>query len=181
MIGMVSKEFVDFFMQVFAFALGGLAAVVLGFKLLWPRVESFQFKLQMLQRSRTENREIRQLKFAAYERLLVLVHRMEPMQVLVRQHQENLSLATFVSRAIQDVEAEFQHNFAQQLYVSDAAWQAVADLKKTTVNLLRRVLEAEADEPIVEQYVARVLKQVREVETNPYEAVQQLLKREMYL
>ncbi|WPL50323.1 DUF7935 family protein [Sphingobacterium bambusae] len=181
MISMVSKEFVEFFTQVFAFALGGLAAVVVGFKLLWPRVESFQFKLHMMQRNRAEDREIRQLKFAAYERLLVLVHRMEPIQVLVRQHQEELTLATFVSRAIQDVEAEYQHNFTQQLYVSDVAWQAVTDLKKSTVSLLRRVLETEAGEPLVDQYVAQVLKQVREVEVNPYEAVQQQLKREMYL
>ena len=38
---------------------------------------------------------------------------------------------------IQEVEAELEHNYTQQLYVSDAAWKSVLALKKYTIELIR--------------------------------------------
>ncbi|MFD2596330.1 hypothetical protein ACFSSD_13460 [Sphingobacterium griseoflavum] len=179
MICTMSKEFVSFFMQVCAFALGGFAAFLLGFKLVWPRVEAFLLRLKIMHRDVALEKDARQMQFAAYERLLVLAHRMEPMLVLARQHQEDLILPLFVSRAIQDIESEYQHNFAQQLYVSDEAWNAVTKLKVNTILLLRNVLDKQDGEVSVDQYVADVLGHVRSQEQNPYQATQKILKREI--
>ncbi len=172
-------EYIDFFKQLFVVVFGVFAALVLAFYIIWPKIENYLLKLNNINQSKVLTKDYLQLKFAAYERLLLLVHRISPAQAMVRHHDLQWTVSQFRQAVIADIENEYQHNFTQQLYVSDAAWTIVRDLKDRTVTLLRNASKGLQENANADDYIAVVLRHVSELEVNPYEAAQVLLKREL--
>ncbi len=175
----MSKEFIDFFMQLLATSLAVFAGGLLVFRLAWPKVEVHMLRLNALNQSRDFNKALQQLRFTAYERLLLFANRIEPQALMLRNHSPELSVDSFVRALLQEVESEYQHNLTQQLYVSDAAWAFLTDLKNNTISLLRNAKEGLPKDAILDQYVAVVLQHMKELEPNPYAAVQLILKKEL--
>ncbi|WP_139227563.1 DUF7935 family protein [Sphingobacterium wenxiniae] len=176
---MMSKEFIDFFGQVLAITFGVIAGGLLLFRVLWPKIESYILKLNALNQNKLFTREMQQMRFAAYERLLLLTHRIEPQQLMLRNHQEGLPVTTFVNALVGEVQAEYQHNLAQQLYVSDVAWTYISDLKDNTIKLLQNGKKELSGNAGLDQYIAVVLNHIKSLDENPYHAVQVLLKKEL--
>lgn len=175
----MSKDFIEFFTTVLAVGFGVLAAGLILYWVLWPKIESYVLKLNAMNQSRAFAKEFLQLRFAGYERLLLFVNRLEPKQVMLRHHDPRMTMEQFKSLLLQDVENEFQHNLTQQLYVSDIAWSFVVDLKDNTIALFKNVAKGMDKDANVDQFVAMVLKHMKELEDNPYDKVQEILKKEL--
>ena len=172
-------EITTFFKELVAIALGGLVALVFTFYIIWPKIENLMLRLKNIQLDSAQRKENLQLRFAAYERLLLFSHRITPKEVMLRNHQSHYTIENFKQAIIADIESEYQHNFTQQLYVSDVAWKLVKDLKDNTVSLFRNTSQNLSVDATLDQFIAIVLKHVQEQEVNPYEATQLLLKREL--
>jgi len=172
-------EFVAFFTRLFSLTFGVFAALVLAFYIIWPKIENYILKLNNINQHKSQTKAYRQLTFAAYERLILLVHRISPQQVMLRHHDVRISVVQFRQIVISDIENEYQHNFTQQLYVSDAAWTTVRDLKDSTITLLRNASSGLGENASLDDYIAIVLRHINELDTNPYDAAQILLKREL--
>lgn len=172
-------EYVDFFKELFVLAFGVFAALVLAFYIIWPKIENLLLKMSNINQNKALLKDKMQLQFAAYERLVLFVHRMAPDQVMIRHHAAGMSVSQFKQAIIADIESEFQHNFTQQLYVSDAAWTIVKDLKVNTIDLLRNANKGLSNDVSLDGYVELVLKHLKGLELNPYDAAQVLLKQEL--
>lgn len=172
-------EYIDFFKQLFVLVFGVFAALVLAFYIVWPKIENHLLRMRNIYQNKEFVKNQMQLRFAAYERLLLFVHRLSPDQVMARHHVEGMGLSQFRQAIITDVESEFQHNFTQQLYVSDAAWSIVKDLKDNTLDLFRNASQGLSVATPLDQYVEAVLKHIKGLDVNPYEAALVLLKREL--
>lgn len=172
-------QYVDFFFKLFLYTFSIFAGLLLAFRLIWPKIESTALKFIEFTHRRTLSKEQQQLKFAAYERLLLFVHRIEPKEIMWRHREHRANLPVFRRLLLEDVENEFQHNFTQQLYVSDRSWAAVRDLKEDTLSLLRNVYEGLPAEATFEQYFTAVSTHVDGVVQHPYRAAQQVLKSEL--
>ncbi|RZK49857.1 MAG: hypothetical protein EOO99_03655 [Pedobacter sp.] len=77
------------------------------------------------------------LKAQAYERMLLLVDRIHPKQLVLRNSSEDLNALNYQHLLIQDLQAEFQHNIAQFLYLSPSAVQILRKLKADTIQLIQ--------------------------------------------
>lgn len=172
-------EFVELLKQLFIISFGVLVALVLAFYVVWPKVEYLFIKVNDIGVNKELLKSNQQLKFAAYERLILFAHRISPYQVMLRNHNPSISIDQFKQLLIADVENEYQHNFTQQLYVTDASWTIIKDLKESTISLLKNSSRVIAKEASVDEYVAIVLKHVSELDVNPYEAAQVILKKEL--
>src|SRR5690606_41351401 len=98
----MSAAFIDFFTQIFAITFGGLAGSLIIFRLMWPKVESYILKLNAINQNRLFTKEMQQMRFAAYERLLLFAHRIEPQLVILRSHQPGVNTEQFKKALIQD-------------------------------------------------------------------------------
>ncbi len=172
-------EFIEFFKQLFVIAFGGFAALLLTFYMIWPKIENYLLKINNINQHKAQAKDHRQLRFAAYERLILLVHRISPQQVMVRHHDAQQTVTQFQQAILSDIENEYQHNFTQQLYVSDAAWTVVKDLKESTISLFRNTGKGLARDATLDNYIAVVLHHMNELDVNPYDAAQLLLKKEL--
>ncbi|MCA5004527.1 DUF7935 family protein [Sphingobacterium bovistauri] len=172
-------EFVELLKQLFIVAFGVLVALVLAFYVVWPKIEYLFLKVNDIGQNKELLKNNQQLKFAAYERLILFAHRIAPYQVMLRNHNPNITVEQFKQLLMADIENEYQHNFTQQLYVTDAAWSIVKDLKDSTIGLLKNSSKVISSDAKVDDYVNIVLKHLSELDVNPYEAAQLILKKEL--
>jgi hypothetical protein len=73
------------------------------------------------------------VRMQAYERLILLLERIEPAGLLVRTNMPGMNASQLQSALVQSVRSEFEHNLSQQLYVSTKAWEMVRNAREETI------------------------------------------------
>ena len=73
------------------------------------------------------------LKIQAMERLILFLERLQPQQLVYRNMEQGMELRTFHLRLLHNIREEFEHNLAQQLYVSKEAWNLVQNARDELV------------------------------------------------
>lgn len=88
-------------------------------------------ELQMANR-----KQVLPTRLQAYERLLLLLERIEPNNLIIRVHRPGMTSGQLQSELLQTVRQEYEHNLSQQLYVSSAGWKKVKEAKEGVVQLI---------------------------------------------
>lgn len=83
------------------------------------------------------------LRLQAYERLTIFLERISPSKLLLRVKPSGNDAESYGNKLIQVIEQEFDHNLAQQIYVSDTAWKAVKTSKSVMIKIIRGAIEKE--------------------------------------
>lgn len=83
-----------------------------------------------------QNKLITPLKLQAYERLVILMERMTPNNLIFRVNKPGISASQLKVDLIEEINNEFNHNLSQQVYVSPQAWQIVRIAKEEMVNII---------------------------------------------
>ena len=78
------------------------------------------------------------LKLQAYERMTLFLERIDPSKILIRVSPISEIKEEYVNYVIAQIEQEFEHNLAQQIYVSDECWGFISTAKNATIQLLRK-------------------------------------------
>jgi len=87
------------------------------------------------------------LKLQAYERLVILCERISLPNLISRVNQPHLSAREMRFMLIENIKQEFEYNASQQIYVSQAAWEAVRNLRDQSlliINSISKTLPADA-------------------------------------
>jgi len=83
------------------------------------------------------------LRLQAYERLTLLMERINPSQLMVRINPISNDKNDYENYVIAQIEQEFEHNIAQQIYVSDKCWTIIITAKNATVQMVRTAAKNE--------------------------------------
>jgi hypothetical protein len=83
-----------------------------------------------------QNKLVTPLKLQAYERLVILMERMNPNSLIFRVSKPGISASQLKIELISDINNEFNHNVSQQIYISSQAWQMVRVAKEEMVNII---------------------------------------------
>ncbi|MEP2935130.1 MAG: hypothetical protein ABJM06_05395 [Gilvibacter sp.] len=78
------------------------------------------------------------MRLQAYERLTILLERIDPNRLLVRVKPLNKDLEAYESLLISNIEQEFDHNISQQIYVSQECWNLINAAKNATIHVIRQ-------------------------------------------
>lgn len=87
------------------------------------------------------------LKLQAYERLVILCERISLPNLISRLNQPGLSAREMQYMLVENIKQEFEYNASQQIYVSQAAWEAVRNLRDQSlliINSIGKTLPADA-------------------------------------
>lgn len=76
------------------------------------------------------------LRLQAYERLILLLERISPNNLVVRVTRPGIDAAVLQSELIKTIKAEYEHNLSQQIYVSSKAWDLVKNAKEEIIKLV---------------------------------------------
>ena len=77
------------------------------------------------------------VRLQAYERLTLFLERIAPSQLLLRVAPTDTDKTSYEKLLIANIEQEFEHNLAQQIYMSDELWNIVKSAKNGTIKLIR--------------------------------------------
>lgn len=75
-------------------------------------------------------------RLRAYERLTLLLERINPNNLLVRKITTSNNCLQLQTEALDDIRREFEHNVSQQIYVSDSVWEAIENARENLVQLI---------------------------------------------
>lgn len=79
------------------------------------------------------------LRLQAYERLVVFLERIKPESLIARINEPGLQVKDVRLLMVHSIQAEYEHNLSQQIYVSKASWEAVCNAKEQLVNLINSI------------------------------------------
>ncbi|MEM6265535.1 MAG: hypothetical protein AAGI38_23735 [Bacteroidota bacterium] len=87
------------------------------------------------------------LKVAAYERAVLFLERISPQNLVPRLNFHGKSASELKVEMLNEIRGEYEHNLAQQIYISNHAWASLTRAKEemmAVVNLSARELPQEA-------------------------------------
>ena len=82
-------------------------------------------------------------RLQAYERMTLFMERINPSQLLVRITPISDDKNEYANYVIAQVEQEFEHNLAQQIYISDECWSIITTAKNATIQMIRLASKSE--------------------------------------
>lgn len=95
-----------------------------------------QRKVRILELKKEQVNTLTPIKLQAYERLTLLLDRISPDNLVLRLFKAGQSAQQLHYELIQTINSEFNHNIAQQIYVSDESWRMVKAVKEQMLSLI---------------------------------------------
>ncbi len=75
-------------------------------------------------------------KLQAYERFSLLLERITPESLVLREQQSNMTAFQLQSQLLKTVRTEFNHNLAMQIYVPLKSWEQIKKAREEVVRLI---------------------------------------------
>lgn len=138
------------------------------------------FSLKAIELNKESRAQILPLRLQAHERLIIFVDRINPPNLLVRLHQQGISIATLQAGILNEIRSEYQHNVTQQLYIDSVTWGVVRKLKDDTIAMVNNTVQGlPADVNGIELSKA-ILQHMASIEENPYDLTIELIKKDIH-
>ncbi len=120
------------------------------------------------------------LRLQSYERLTLLIERMEPNNLLTRMLPPDVSAKEYQLMLISTIKSEFDHNLSQQIYVSANLWSAIVAVRNDMLKNIHIIAASIPVESSASQLCKAILNEYYERESPaPHLAAQQLLREEV--
>jgi len=165
-------------LDILKLTVAGVGVVWVAFYLFKPYLDKSQ-RLQVLELKKAADNTTLPLRLQAYERVVLLIERINPASLLVRLNNPAYSAADLHHLAIQEVNNEYQHNITQQVYVSSRAWGVVRRLKDDTAGLLNGTLRGLPDNATGLDFSRALLTHLSQLDSNPYELAAGMVQKDL--
>ncbi|MEN9743309.1 MAG: hypothetical protein RLZZ65_1114 [Bacteroidota bacterium] len=117
-------------------------------------------------------------KLEAYQRLILLLERLHPSQLTLRVLQVQSSATAQQTILLQTVRDEFEHNIAQQLFVSEQAWSALLQSKEEVIRVINMAANTLAPGASSTDLGAKILEITAQLPQFPTEIAAAILREE---
>ena len=81
------------------------------------------------------------LRLQAYERMALFLERITPNQLVSRINNTELNVGALHYLMLEAIREEYNHNIAQQIYISDEVWEVVTGSKEEVISMLNQVVD----------------------------------------
>ncbi len=78
------------------------------------------------------------LRLQAYERMAIFLERINPSKLLIRVAPMSQDKKLYEAFIIDHIEQEFEHNLAQQIYITEDCWNIILTAKNTLIQNIRK-------------------------------------------
>lgn len=105
------------------------------------------------------------LRLQAYERMILFVERMSPRQLIPRVYDTDMTVRDLQIAMTMAIRTEYEHNLAQQIYVSKNVWETVKNVKEQELNMINRIAQTLPPDAPAKDLHARILEIVSNTDT----------------
>jgi len=112
---------------------------------------------------------IQPLRLQAYERFLLYLERINPNNSIINLYKPGMSARLLQSSLIDKIRSEFDHNMAQQLYISDSSWESIRNAREETlkiINMAAKNCGPDATGIDLSNKIYEIISQLKEIPTD---------------
>jgi hypothetical protein len=121
----------------FASLLSAIIVGVIAYLFFKTHTDNEEGRRRFLLHKETQSKTL-PLRLQAYERLTLLLERIDPNSLLIRVKPKGNDLNKYEQDLVSSIEDEFVHNLSQQIYVSVEMWNVTRTTKNTTIQIIRQ-------------------------------------------
>jgi hypothetical protein len=136
------------------------------------------YQNQMVAMKAENQKMITPLRLQAYERLILLMERTNLSDLITRTHKAGMSARMLHSELLKTIRNEFDHNIAQQLYVTNKSWDSLKTAKEETIKTINIAASHVSDTAPAMELVNVLFDIITKVERLPTEIATDMLKME---
>lgn len=129
------NTFLSTFLEILKYTLPALIMLTVTYMIVSKFLTEQTARKQLALFHETQNITI-PLRLQAYERLALYIERITPRNLLNRVYQKDMNVAVYEAMLVQAIKSEYDHNLAQQIYVSRLVWQTVSGVKEQEINII---------------------------------------------
>jgi hypothetical protein len=115
----------------------------------------------------------------AYQRAVLLMERISPNSLVMRIHNPGLPAKMMQAELLKAIREEYDHNVAQQIFISPKAWEMVRNSKEETIKIINIAGGQMSDISMALDLSAKIFEITAEVGQLPTEITTEFLKREL--
>lgn len=125
----------DYLKDILIIIVPGLLIFLTAYLLLKKFLEN-QEKKEWMKVKMDLRKEALPYRLQAYERVILLMERINPNNMIPRVRESNMTAADLQIALIKDIRNEFEHNLSQQLYLTEDSWLLVKNAKEEIIKLV---------------------------------------------
>lgn len=115
----------------------------------------------------------------AYQRIILLLERISPNSLVMRNHNASLSAKSMQSELLKSIREEFEHNIAQQIFISIDAWETVKNSKEEIVKIINLAGSQLNDDATATELAGKIFEIVSDIKSIPTDNSIISLKKEL--
>ena len=172
-------EIVTFLADILKYTLSGIIV----FFATWFLVRTYldrRIHHDLIELRRASLKNILPLRLQAYERAILFLERINPTNMLIRLHTVEMTALEMQQLILSEIRAEFQHNMAQQLYISNHSWGVVKKMMEDTIVMVNNTVNTLPENASAFALSKTILSHLERLEMeNPYDMALTLIKRDI--
>ncbi|MBT3648779.1 MAG: hypothetical protein HN542_11120 [Flavobacteriales bacterium] len=137
-----------------------------------------QEKKQQQEWNEKRRKEYLPMQIQAYERFILYLERIHPERLVFRNNKPGMSARLLQADMLKIMREEFDHNLAQQLYISSAGWESVKAAREETFKILNKAAENVHKDSDSMAYSTSILELCGKLDKLPTELAIEILKKE---
>jgi len=119
------------------------------------------------------------LRFQAYERIVLFLERISPANMVLRVNKAGMSKEVLHAELLRTVREEYEHNLAQQIYISDNAWELVKGAKEEVLSDINTAAASMTDKNTSADFGQQVISMHLERKSPAHDTAIKFLKEEI--
>jgi len=125
----------DFLLEIIKIIVPAVIVFITAFYLVKFFLDNETKKRAMELKANSQNL-ITPLRLQAYERIILFLERISPASLVTRVSRQGITSSAMQLELIKTIKAEFEHNLAQQIYLSTPAWGMIRNAKEEIIKLI---------------------------------------------
>ena len=114
------------------------AALIFVLAMLTKRITALYSQRREDERTNHSRQTMLPLRIQAYERLTILMERLSPEELLLRYNSQVNTVGELQLILLSAVRSEYEHNVAQQIYVSPTLWNMLTETRNTLLTIINQ-------------------------------------------
>lgn len=114
----------------------------------------------------------------AYQRIILLMERINPHSLIMRTYDPKKTAQEFQGNLLTNIRSEFDHNVAQQMFISLQCWEMVKKSKEETIKIINLAAKQLEENASATDLSTKIFELIAEIGDLPTEITVNQLKQE---
>jgi hypothetical protein len=119
------------------------------------------------------------LRFQAYERITLFLERISPSNMVLRVNRPGMSKEALQAELLRTVREEYEHNLAQQIYISDKVWEYVKTAKEEVLSDINTAAAQMKEKDTAAVYGQKLINLYADRKSNAHDAALGIIKKDI--